>query len=174
MTTINASSQSAWNAIYTKQNCYNETIDQFDKTVFESPGQGVVVTYTDFTDATGSNVQISESGMVSLTGNVTYKIDHYCELVPNESYSQTAGQDTAKYAGHVLVNAATGSVIYPPVAMGTTGSVIFTPAEDLQIFQLAFMPDGPAGDQNNPITWQYPQQITNSSICVVAIAGEDF
>ena len=163
MTAVTTSSAAGYNA--GKQKCYTETTDQFGKTVFQSPGQAVVVEYPNLSTPTGANVSITNAGVVSLSANLTYQISHRVDVVPN------LANDPA--AGHILLNTTTGSLIPPASAMGQTNTILFTPDQNTDLVLLAYMPDGvPPNTTTQPKTWQYPQQIQNAEISVVEVGGE--
>jgi hypothetical protein len=163
MATVTTSSAAGYNR--GKQNCYTQTTDQFGKTVFESPGQSVVVEFPDLSTPTGANITIATGGTISLDANITYEISHRVSTVP--SLLDRPGQ------AHVLYNVTAGSVIYPYGLMGETNTVLFTPDQTTDLILLAVMPDGvPPNTLTQPFVWQYPQQIENSQISIVQVGGE--
>jgi hypothetical protein len=163
MTTVTTSSAAGFNR--GKQNCYTESTDQFGKTVFTSPGQGVIVEYTELSTPTGSNVTITNNGTISLDANITYEISHRVSTVP--SVFDDPGQ------GHVLFNTTAQQVLWPVALMGETNTILFTPDVNTNLILLAFMPDGtPPNTLTQPKTWQYPQQIQNCQISIVQVGGE--
>lgn len=148
-----------------KQNCYTETTDQFGKTVFDSPGQAVIVEYPNLSTPTGNAVSITNAGVVSLSGNITYQISHRVDIV--SSVLDNPGQ------GHILFNQTAGGLLYPLSAMGQTNTILFTPDQNTDLVLLAYMPDGtPPNTTTQPEIWQYPQQIQNALISIVEVGGE--
>ena len=163
MATVTTSSAAGYNA--GKQNCYTETTDQFGKTVFQSPGQSVVVEFPTLSTPTGANVSITNAGVVSLSGNITYQISHRVDIVP--SVLDNPGQ------GHILFNQTSPGLLLPVSSMGQTNTILFTPDQDTDLVLLAYMPDGtPPNTTTQPFTWQYPQQIQNAEISIVQVGGE--
>ena len=162
MATVTTSSAAGYND--GKQNCYNESIDQFGKTVFTSPGQTVVVDFPTLSTPTGSNVSIANN-VITLDGNVTYQISHRVDVV------ESVNNDPA--AGHVLLNTGTGDLIFPVSYMGQTNTIQYTPDATTNLVLLAYMPDGiPPNTTTQPKTWQYPQQLQNAEISIVQVGGE--
>ena len=146
------------------QNCYTETVDQFGKTVFESPGQGIVVEYPTLSTPTGTNISINNGGQITLEPNVTYQISHRVGVVPNINNHPNAG--------HVLFNATSGGLLFPLSQMDMTNTILYTPDVQTTLVLLAYMPDGaPPNTTTQPLTWQYPQQIRQAEISVVEVGG---
>lgn len=163
MATVTTSSAAGYNA--GTQKCYTETTDQFGKTVFDSPGQAVIVEYPNLSTPTGNAVSITNAGVVSLSANLTYQISHRVDIV--SSVLDNPGQ------GHILFNQTAGGLLYPLSAMGQTNTILFTPDQNTDLVLLAYMPDGtPPNTTTQPVTWQYPQQIQNALISIVEVGGE--
>lgn len=162
------SSAFAYNMVGTKQNCYTESTE-LGKTVFDSVGQAVTVTFTDINPPTGSNIAITTAGTITLEANITYRIDMHCEAVPATGVSST--EDFTQF--FVLYNTTLGQVVLPGYPMNTSGTVFVTTTQQETFIMLAGMPDGvPPNVLTQPRTWQYPQQIKNASIAIQAIDGE--
>jgi hypothetical protein len=154
------------------QKCYTESTDQFGKPAFSSLGQAVVVEFSSVPVTTGSAITINTNGTVNLAANITYRFDMHCETVP--SVVTQPGFDAVNRLGLVLFNQTTGQLILPTFPMNTSGTVFYTTTQAEDVVMLAYMPDGtPPNTITQPQTWQYPQQITNASLGVQAISGED-
>lgn len=163
MATVTTSSAAGYNR--GKQNCYTETTDQFGKTVFQSPGQSVIVEFPTLSTPTGANVDIAQNKFIAVSGNITYQISHRVDIVP--SIYDNPG------AGHIIYDSTAGSLLYPASPMGQTNTILFTPSQDSDLILLAYMPDGtPPNTTTQPLTWQYPQQIQNAEISIVQVGGE--
>lgn len=163
MAAVTTSSAAGYNA--GKQKCYIETIDQFDKTVFASPGQVITVEFPTLTPTTGSDVSIATNGTITLAADKTYQIAHRVDIVPNINNDVNAG--------HILYNVTTSSLVTPGSKMGQTNTITVTTAGDPEtLVLLAYMPDGtPPNTTTQPKTWQYPQQIENAEISIVEVGG---
>jgi hypothetical protein len=162
MTSVTTSSAAGFNS--GKQNCYTESTDQFGKTVFSSPGQGVIVEFPTLSTGTGANISIAANGFISLSGNITYQISHRVDVVPSTFDNPNAG--------HVINEIATQTLLYPLSKMGQTNTILYTPDQDVTVVLVAYMPDGtPPYTTTQPLTWQYPQQIQNSEISIVEVGG---
>lgn len=173
MPTVTVPQQSAWNyPPGTTQNLYSEGTDQFGQTVFTSPGQGSAIHFTNVSTPIGSNISIDGAfGTVTLSGNITYRFDLFCETT---SATATPDYRAGQGAGHCLIdvtNFPTTEVIQPVFPMGTSGTVYFTPAVDSTVIYLAFTADPVPGTIGGPSQWEYPDQVKNASMSVAAVSG---
>ena len=141
-------------------NLYNTTTDQFGKTVFTSPGRVKTIVFDTVDVTTGANVSYnSTTGVFSLNANVTYQLVASARI---DSYQAPAGEPPAL----VWVDKTIGGVVGQPVPVDYTNVTTYRPAQDTTVVLTAA-----TCRPSLPLTWDYPNQLTNATATVSVVSG---
>jgi hypothetical protein len=150
-------------AQFVTQACYITEQDQFDKTVFTSPGRGVNVIFETPSTPIGTDVGIADNGDITLNdANLTYLFTTTVHAINRNANDPSANLENV--FGCIIYDVTNDTYPTGGVPLGQTLTTEYTPATaPATLNVIAYTPTG--------TTWQYPAQLINSRITVQVVDG---
>lgn len=145
------------------QACYITEQDQFNKTVFTTPGRSITVVFDSPGTPIGANVDILTNGDITVNdANLTYLFTTTVHAINRNDNDPSANLENV--FAYIIYDTTNETYASAGVPMGQTLTTEYTPATaPATLNVLAFTPTG--------TTWQYPAQLINSRITVQVVDG---
>lgn len=145
------------------QACYTTETNQFNKTVFTTPGRAVSVVFNSPDAPIGTDATIADTGVITLAdADLTYLFTTTVNAINIEPNDPAANLDN-QY-GVILFDSTNNTYASQAVAIGQSLTATYKPATaPASLVVLAYTPVGSE--------WQYPAQLVNSRITVQVVDG---